>query len=60
MDKAKNEHLAILECLPLKLSQISQRDELLRDHILCLDNADKGNILGAKESLLASFPTLPN
>ena len=47
MEKAKNEHLAILNaCLT---GDADEAAELLRDHIL-----------GAKESLLASFPTLPS
>ena len=47
MEQAKHEHLAILEaCLS---GNADLAADLLRDHIL-----------GAKKSLLASFPTLPN
>lgn len=47
MEQAKREHLAILEaCLS---GDADSAADLLRDHIL-----------GAKKSLLASFPTLPN
>ena len=57
MDKAKSEHLAILNddlnpASPTNYREVADNAdlaaELLRDHIL-----------GAKESLLASFPTLP-
>jgi DNA-binding GntR family transcriptional regulator len=47
MDKAKSEHLEILDACLSNNADLAA--ELLRDHIL-----------GAKESLLASFPTLPN
>ena len=47
MEKAKNEHLAILNACLTDNADLAA--ELLRDHIL-----------GAKESLLASFPTLVN
>ena len=47
MDKAKGEHLAILDACLSNNADLAA--ELLRDHIL-----------GAKESLLASFPKLPN
>ena len=46
MDKAKSEHLVILDACLSNYSDLAA--ELLRHHIL-----------GAKESLLASFPTLP-
>ena len=47
MDKVKSEYLAILDACLSNYSVLVA--ELLRDHIL-----------EAKESLLASFPTLPN
>ena len=47
MDKVKSEYLAILDACLSNYSVLAA--ELLRDHIL-----------GAGESLLASFPTLPN
>jgi len=47
MEQAKHEHLAILEAGLSGNADLAA--DLLRDHIL-----------GAKKSLLASFPTLPN